>query len=213
MSKQVTSTLWFVRITAPHSHCETKLKEMCEWIDLSGYAVGYHVGAKTAKPHIHLVITMLKTLQRQSLDVRLKKLFEVKGSDYSSKVWDGNHKALSYLYHDVAGKVEYFRMTLSPEELAAVKHTADTYREIVTEAKTKASTRIPDRILEEMGGDVWTERQIITRIYQGVRNRDWYDPGPLLDRYVNEIMLRSDEENVKYFTELAVARRSPHRYY
>lgn len=210
MSKQVKSTKWFVRITAPHEHCGVKLDEVKGWVDLVGYAVGYHVGAKTSKPHIHLALIMHSELQRQSIDVRLKKLFGVKGSDYSSKVWDGSHKALSYLYHDVSGKVEMFRMTLTKEEEEEIARTVSVYSDIVTTAKAKASTRIPDRILEEMGSDQWSERQIIHRIYMGVRAREWYDPGHMIDRYVNEILLRSsgDIDYVSVLTEQLIAKRS-----
>lgn len=185
------STMWFVRITAPHEHCDTKLKIVKEWIDVSSMAIGYHIGEKTQKPHIHIALKMGKELQKQSVDVRFKTLFGVKGSDYSSKVWDGDHKVLSYLYHDKSGRVEFYKMELTESEKATIQTTSDVYAEIVKTAKAKASTRIPDRILEEMGDTQWSEKQIITRIYQGVRSTEWYDPGHMLDRYVNEILLRS----------------------
>lgn len=202
MSKQSRSTKWFIRITAPHDHCRTKLADVLTWVDHKCSAVGYHIGKKTQKPHIHIAMEMLTDLQKQSLDTRLKKLFDVKGSDYSSKAWDGSHKALSYLYHDKEGKVEYHKMELSDEEKKEIETTVAVYNEIVTTAKEKASTRIPDRILEEMGKDQWDELRVIKRIYQGVRAREWYDPGPMMDRYINEILCRSSGER-DYVNELA----------
>lgn len=207
-SKQQKGTKWFVRVTAPHSHCEAKVKMLCESIDVKCAAIGYHIGAKTKKPHIHIAVEMLTELQKQSMDVRLKKLFEVKGADYSNKPWDGSLKALSYLYHDKDGTVVFHKMDLTESQMDEIRRTVDVYADIVHAAKEKASTRIPDKIVEMMGGEQWRIDQVVRRIYQGVRNKEWYDPGPMMDRYVREILLRSSGETdyVDYFTMQFIAK-------
>lgn len=207
MPQVKTSKQWFVRITGPHEYLETKIKKLQEWIDLSHYAVGFHTGKKTQKQHIHIVLALNGELQQQSLNARCKKLFDVKGSDYSSKVWDGSHKAISYLYHEPGAKIDYFRFSLSPTELEEIQRVAQVYNEIVLDKKEKASTRIPDRVLEEItqSGRQWNIRQIVSRVYLGVRTGDWYSPGHMMTRYVEEILLRQkptgDADYLEFLTD------------
>lgn len=207
MPQNKASKLWFVRITAPHEYLRTKVEKMKEWIDLSYYAVGYHTGKKTQKQHIHIVLALSNELQQQSLNARCKKLFDVKGSDYSSKIWDANFKALSYLYHEKDAVVEYHQFPITDEEMEEVKKVSEVYNEIVQTAKTKASTRIPDRILEEieLSREQWNIRRVTSRIYEGVRKGEWYSPGPMMIRYVEEILLRQrvtgDHDYLEFLTD------------
>jgi len=190
------STQWFIRITAPHSHLEIKIKELKSCIDVNRMAIGYHIGDKTKKEHVHIAIEFIKVLQQQSVNKRIKKLFEVSGADYSSKIWDGSHKVLSYLYHDEKGRVEFWKMELSPDQMSDIQRTHEVYKEIVTTAKAKASTRIPERILSEIeeSGRVWTMREIITRILKGVKDNEWYPPGIQMERIVQEIRIKQDPD-------------------
>jgi len=182
---------WFVRITAPWEHLEKKYKEVRAWIDHDVSAVGYHIGEKTAKPHCHIALKLRKELQKQSLDTRMKQLFGVKGCDYSSKIWDGSHKVLSYLYHDKGGKVEV-NMPLTDAQKDEIEKTATVYEEIVTQAKSKASNKMVDVILQEIAeaGRRYSDREIMTRIFEGVRTTQWHNPRGMLFGYVEEIVLR-----------------------
>lgn len=191
------SHLWFIRVTAPHEFIETKLKIMKEWIDIKRMAIGFHIGNKTGKEHIHIALELLKAIQQQSINKRIKTLFGAKGADYSSKIWDGSNKVLSYLYHDEKGKVEYFKMELTPAEMEEVKRTHEVYKEIVSTAKAKASNRIPDRILEEIkeGGKQWSTRMIVKRILEGVAKDEWHPPGINMERLVQEIMIKQDPKS------------------
>jgi len=190
------SAQWFIRITAPHSHLRAKVTELKGQIDIKRMAIGYHTGSKTNKEHVHIALEMLKAVQQQSINKRIKKLFEVSGADYSSKIWDGSHKVLSYLYHDESGTVEYFKMELTADEEAEIKRTHEVYKEIVQTAKARASTRIPERILIEIeeSGEKWTIRRILTRILTGVHKNEWYPPGPQMERIVQEIRIKQDPE-------------------
>lgn len=188
------STKWFVRITAPWEHIETKYKVVREWIDYNSSAIGYHIGSKTGKAHAHIVLSLKQELQKQSIDTRLKKLFDVKGSDYSSKIWDGSKKALSYLYHDKAGKVD-INMELSEEEKTEVNNLVVVYDEIVTTAKAKASYKCVDCVLEAIkeSGRLWDAREIVRYIFMGVREGKWHPPGSMMERYVDEIRIKQGD--------------------
>lgn len=204
------SDKWFIRITAPWSHIETKILELQGWIDFKSYAIGYHIGNKTKKPHAHIAIIMAKELQQQSMNVRIKKVFDVSKSDFASKVWDGSNKVLSYLYHDKEGKVEFHKMDLTPEQVAAIKQVAEVYEGIVTDAKEKASTRIPDKVLQVIAdsGKTWSPREIARYIYSEVSKGTWHSPGPMMDRYVEEILVRQTggDEYVDYLTDKFMAK-------
>lgn len=207
MPQVKSSKLWFVRITAPHEYLSTKVELMKEWVDLSYYAVAYHTGKKTQKQHIHIVLALSTELQQQSLNARCKKLFDVKGADYSSKIWDADFKVISYLYHEKDAKVEYHKFPITDEEISEAKRVSEVYNEIVTTAKTKASTRIPDRVLEEIDESrtQWNVRRIASRIYEGVRKGEWYSPGHMMTRYVEEILLRQkpqgDHDYLEFLTD------------
>lgn len=185
------STKWFIRVTAPWEHIEQKYKLVREWIDYQSSAIGYHIGTKTGKAHCHIVLQLASDLQKQSLDVRVKHLFDVKGHDYSSKLWDGNKKTLSYLYHDKAGKVEV-HMPLSDDEKKEVENLVVVYDEIVTTAKAKASYKCVDVVLEAIkdSGKYWNSRDICHYIFSGVREGKWHPPGSMMERYVDEIRIK-----------------------
>lgn len=189
------STRWAIRVTAPWEHIELKYKTVQGWIDYSSSCIGYHIGSKTKKPHAHIVLELKSELQKQTIDTRFKKLFDVKGSDYSSKIWDGNKKAISYLYHDKAGKV-VINMDMSEEEKKEVENLVEVYSDIVTTAKQKASYKCVDVILEEIkeSGRLWKTREIVRRILFGVRECKWHPPGPMLERYVDEILIKQGNE-------------------
>lgn len=189
------STQWFVRITAPWEHIESKYKLVREWIDHISSAIGYHHGTKTGKAHAHIVIQLRSELQKQSLDTRFKKLFDVKGSDYSSKMWDGSKKVISYLYHDPKGRVE-LNMPLSDEEIKEIESLRTVYDEIVTTAKAKASYKCVDVVLEAIkeSGRTWKAREIVTYIFRGVRDGKWHPPGSMMERYVDEIRIKQGSD-------------------
>lgn len=190
------ATHWCVRVTAPWEHIEIKYKEVQGWIDYDNSAIGYHIGGKTKKAHAHIVLQLKSVLQKQSLDTRMKKLFDVKGADYSSKPWDGDKKALSYLYHDKSGKVE-INMEMSEETKKEISNLVEVYDEIVTTAKGKASYKCVDTVLEEIKSSeqLWKPRQIVRRILMGVRAGKWHPPGAMLERYVDEILIKQGNDD------------------
>lgn len=196
--KSDTSTKWYIRITAPWEHLEAKYKLVREWVDHVSSAIGYHIGNKTGKPHCHIALELKTILQKQSLDTRMKKLFGVKGSDYGSKPWDGDKKALSYLYHDKVGKVEV-NIPLTDEELLEIKNLVVVYDQIVTTAKQKASFKCVEVVLDAIkeSGRTWSTREISRYIFSGVRAGKWHPVGYFqMEKYIDEIRIKqgSDED-------------------
>jgi len=197
---------WFVRITAPHEHCKAKYTELKNNVDYVNSAIGYHIGTKTGKAHCHIAITLRTEPQKQSIDVRLKKLFDVKGSDYSSKVWDGNYKVLSYLYHDKGGEVTV-DMPLTEAERQEIQRTSEVYETIVTQAKTKSSGRIVDATLEAMGDVDWSQRDILMYILNGVHEERWHKCSDFqLLNYVDEIRLKTKQETWRHNRDAIIHR-------
>lgn len=221
-AQTTTSSLWFIRITAPHEHCENKVKEVREWIDFSGAMVGYHVGAKTEKPHIHIALSIKSPLQQQSLGTRIRKTFGVKGAgEYSIKVWDGNPNALSYLYHDVEGKVVDYGFKFSEEFIARLKETNSIIQEQVKQAKEKAGFKVVEYVLDKIaeqkateGKDKrWTRTQICECIVEAVYNKQFYYPGDFaMGKYIMEIEIKqtasgADGKDERAYLASALLRR------
>lgn len=181
------SNSWFVRITAPWSFIKDRIKTIQEWIDYDGMMVGFHIASQE---HAHFAIKLKSQLQKQSFDVRFKKLFEVQGrSTYSSKVWDGDDKALSYLYHDEKGEV-YNYMNLTEDKVKQLQEANTIVQKAVKQAKEKASHKIIDYVLEQAQED-WDAKDIGSCILRAVAKGQFHDPGDfMLERYINEIELK-----------------------
>lgn len=183
------SNQWFVRITAPWEHIRDKLSTIQGWIDFSGMMVGLHHGDKQGAPHGHIAIRLKSELQKQSADVRFKKLFDVAGRQYSSKPWDGNIKALSYLYHDKKGEV-INHMNLSDKEIDDIKSLNEEIQKVVEVNKGRSSHKVVDYVMGQ-ANEGWSRYEIGQCILRAVAQGLFYDPGDfVLERYINEIELR-----------------------
>lgn len=185
--------MWYIRITAPWEHIENKVKEMKGWVDYTGSFIGYHTGDKTKKQHAHVALKISSELQKQSLDTRMKKLFGVERSDYSSKPWDGEDDALAYMYHDKEAKIDN-DLKLTAEQIESLKARNNDIQKIVAKAKEQASNRVVDHVLtkiREAGGESWTEYEIGYAIQKAIHQGLFYDPGDfVLERYINEILCK-----------------------
>lgn len=201
MAKQERSNKWFIRITSPWTLLEPKLKEMKEWIDIKSMITAFHKGTRTEKEHIHIALEMDKSLQKQSISERIKKIYGVKGNtQLSIKTWDGDLKVVSYMLHDKSRSLDFHKIELTEEQKAYIDNIDTIYVDIVKEAKNKASTRIVDRIIEEMAGSKWKPKAIIHRILLGVKNGQWYPPGNRMETYLQEIMIRTDPDAIDALT-------------
>jgi hypothetical protein len=202
------SYCWFIRITAPWEHIESKLQTMREWIDFDGALVGLHHGDKGGAPHGHICLKLKVQFQKQTIDVRFKKLFDVAGAQYSSKVWDGNDKCMSYLFHDKNGKI-INHMGLSAPALEQLKTLNDDIQKVVAVNKGRASHKVVEYVLGKANGGSWTRRQIGECILRAVAQGEFYDPGDFaLERYINEIELKQNVDDKEALSQVIDSRLS-----
>lgn len=194
------SKSWYVRVTAPWEFLQQKMVTIRSWVDYDGYFAGFHIGEKTEKPHVHIALKLKSDLQKQSLDKRLKELFQVRGSDYSSKPWDGGEDALSYMYHDVKAEIDN-QMGFSSDVIERIKARNIQVQKIVAEAKEKASCKVVEYVLNKIqeSGNMWDIRAIAFEIWKGVHSGQFYHPGPQFKRYIEEIYCKqcNDEEELR----------------
>lgn len=180
---------------------------MFEWIDYSGCMISYHIGQKTEKPHAHVALVLKSTIQKESLDVRLKPLFGVKGSDYSSKPWDKDPQALRYGFHDPKGKV-INHLGLTEAQMAQLRAESVIATQAKEDAKKTASNRLPDYVLnkiKETGrntsnsscsnrNEVWTPEEIAYEMFKAVYEGKFHNPGNThFENYINEVMIKQCE--------------------
>lgn len=196
---------WFIRITAPWEHIESKLSTMSGWIDFDGALVGLHHGDKAGSPHGHICLKLKGQLQKQSVDTRFKKLFDVAGSQYSCKLWDGDRKCMSYLYHDKGAKVINL-MGLSSEELAALETLNNDIQKVVAVNKGRASHKVVEFVLAQANSG-WTRFEIGECILRAVARGEFYDPGDFaLERYINEIELKLNVDDKEALAQVIDSR-------
>jgi len=185
---------WFIRITAPWEHIKSKMDTIKGWIDYQGMMVGYHHGDKHGAPHAHICLSLKGELQKQSVDTRFKKLFDVSGATYSSKIWDGDKKAMSYLYHDPKGQV-INDMGLTDQELTELTDLNVEIQKVVQVNKGRASHKVVEYVLTQ-ADQGWSRHDIGSCILRAVAQGEFYDPGDFaLERYINEIELKLNKDD------------------
>jgi len=201
------SDKWFFRVTLSHDTVKmlwNNALSTVKLIDVDRCLIVGHVGEKTEKEHVHCIISLTKVLQKQSFDVRLKSIFNVSGADYSSKPWDGGmeHGAGSYLYHDTRA-TEIYVKGFTDEQRVKFRECNEQVKEVVEEAKSRASGRCVERTLEiiEKSNRKWLRREIIFQLLQDIRDDKMYECGDYnLHKYAEEIYMKqmSKTEWLKY---------------
>lgn len=182
---------WFIRITQPHDFIKNQLGDIKVWPSVVRVLVVSHIGEKTKKQHVHMLLSLNKELQQQSVNVIFKKLF-TEARCISVKIWDGKtegQSALSYLWHDESAEI-LFNKGFTDDELEASRVVCKGVVEEVNKRKQRAPGHCVSKILDEIteSNRVWNEEEICWRILQLVREGQIYEPGDfLIQRYVNEI--------------------------
>lgn len=194
---------WFIRITQPHDFVSQQLSDIQNWTNVSRVLVVSHVGEKTKKEHVHILLTIVnKPLQQQSVNVIFKKFF-TEARCISSKVWDGKtdgQSALSYLWHDPSAEV-LFSKGFTDAEIQASKVVCASVVEEVNKRKQRAPGHCVSKILDEIVSSkkLWNEDQICMRILKLIRDGEMYEPGDfLIARYVNEIYSKQPQHNDRW---------------
>jgi len=189
------SDKWFVRITRSHEFCSTKLPAVLGWIDVSRVLAVAHKGEKTEKEHMHMALVMKSDLQKQSMDVRLKKLFEVQGHEYSSKPWDGKDEACAYMFHEVGAPI-LAQLNYSVEDITRYKTINESVQAVVKINNERASFKLVDCLIQEFkdNPDV-TMMQIHRHALCVIRQGLYYHPGFNLKKYIEEAYVKVVSES------------------
>lgn len=110
-----------------------------------------HHGKKNDNPHYHIVVRT--AVKAQAFRVRMKKIFsDAKGNQHMSlRQWDGDSKAISYLFHEDPESPLVVRKGITDDFLAICKSQNVVISALVVKAKTKASVTLFDDALEHFG--------------------------------------------------------------
>lgn len=185
------SNAFFCRISYQHAELEGPLKVLAAWVDMARILVATHKGEKEEHEHIHMCVELTTTIQKQSFDVRLKKLFNLAGGnkDFSTKTWDKSLDALSYLFHEeTAGIV--LNKGHTEDDIALYKRMNERVQTIVKQNKEAGANKSINRIIELVGVDC-THDDILHAIHDDVRAGKMYHPGFRLVAMVEEVYIKT----------------------
>lgn len=132
-----------MRLAALEGYAE-RIRGLTFCDDYTGILAVRHGGNKGENPHYHLVIRT--SIQQQTFRKRMKTLFpEGKGNGHISIVpWDGDDKALSYLFHEDPDVTVTLRKGISDEYEAKLRAQNVAVQALVKTAKQKASWTLED---------------------------------------------------------------------
>ena len=191
---------WFVRVDGAEEFLREKVLILSAMTTIC-LAV-FHTGKKGEHPHCHFVCTTSNELQKQSWDVKIKKIFGIiKAHNYSSKVWDGNldsEGAGTYLFHESEGSPVLCSKGVVPAQLEALQKQATIINKVVDANRQKAETKIPAKVFEHwvlQGKPEWTDLDLVTRLCEMARDGECYLPKGDFQwkAYIEEIKLRMCE--------------------
>jgi len=195
-ARDVTSYKWFVRVTYPHAECKQKMSMI--QLQCKSLLVVTHIGDRTEKEHIHMAMELSNAITKQGLDVKLKKIFPVRGSDYSSKIWDGNDEACSYMFHDPNGEV-ICSHGHTPESIQSYIAMNAKVQKIVAINKEKAPGRKTDKVVQifNHGKDgVPSKYDVAREFVKMIREGEMYEPGDYkLKCMIEEVILKCTSED------------------
>jgi len=201
-SRDAKSNKWFIRITLPHEILDERKIEALRWIDLHR-CLGFKHTSEKEKEHVHAVIELTSEISKQAFDIRLKKIWPVKGNDFSSVIWDGEEAACSYMMHEEGAPV-WIRKGFSDEDLERFAKMNQQVQAVVAVNKEKAPGRQVDKMVEKLrhnevipnGFEIGVE--FLKLIKAGVM----YEPGDFkIKNMIEEVKLklcRTDEEFETY---------------
>lgn len=189
------SDKFFIRIDGPMEFLKDKSKVVKSMLDVETVAFGYHLGRKKDNPHVHIVVKLKKQIQQQTMVTRLKTLYGVKtASQYSCVIWDGDIKCYSYLYHEGETDVDVANAGLTPEDEYKIKTLIDVYKDIIVQAKQKASHKCVEACLMviEASGTTWEKWNIGMWIMKEHREGRFYLPADQRQfaKFIDEIYLK-----------------------
>lgn len=184
------SHAWFIRVTLSHELLKEKFQTMLSWVDLEKVLFIGHIGNKTEKEHGHMLVLLRSELQKQSLDVRIKSLFCVKGVDYSSKPWDLSDAAGGYMFHDTQFSL-LGNKGFTDEVIERYQQLNKKTQEVIAVNKERGANKNVEAVLEIFKGEKPSRIEIGTEILRRVREGLMYDPGDWkLKSMIEEITMK-----------------------
>jgi len=147
-----------------------------------------HVGSKKENSHYHIVIRT--NVKAQALRVRLRKLFpDGSGNGHMSiKHWDGDDRALSYLFHELEPEETVTLLAnkgFSDERLSELRAKNDSIKKLVEASKGKASWTLEEDVYQDYKKDpnlCKADTAVATEILYKALRLGKYPPQPWLIR-------------------------------
>lgn len=160
-----------------------------------------HLGRTGENPHYHMVIQT--DVAGQAFRVRMRKVFDQgKGNAHMSiKPWDGNHDAMSYLFHEDENCELIIQHNVSDATITQCKERNRAVQALVATAKTKASWRLEEVVFTQLKNENVTkigDEPIAERIMLTALRNGSYPPQPwLLKAMVTRIQFRLLDGNME----------------
>lgn len=202
--KSTPSTSWFIRIDGEEEHLRPKVLLFAQSLDVVSILCTAHKGQKKENPHIHAVIQMGTSVQKQTYALRIKKHFEVVDRGYALDIWDGRkaeYGAGSYLFHEDNG-APLVSKGWSPAEIQEAQRIAKITNEAVAEAKEKASTKFVEKALKQFEGQHPSQYHIFQYLMQLVANQEMYWPGTFKAKQMVEEVEIKMTNNIGHLTQI-----------
>jgi len=153
------------------------LSKLTEYEDVLSIVIVQHEGTTKENPHYHGVVKT--TAMNQTFRKRLKTLFtKGKGNGHMSvKDWDGNHDAISYLFHEDPTANLLVQKGFTDEDITKARERNKEVRGQVLIAKQKATWRIENIVYEELDSrNTYTNEYIAKRIFLVAQRGGKYAP-------------------------------------
>ena len=155
----------------------------------------HHTGKKGDNPHYHMLITT--DYKKDALRKELKKHFTLASGNrhISLKDWDGNTKALSYLFHEGTSP-DLIRGFSEPE----LSQAQEVNTQVQEQIKKNSPALVVAEATEYFSGRTPTQVQIFSYIYDRYKgNGDWLPNKYQFERYINRIQANLAETQQEIF--------------
>jgi len=166
-----------------------------------------HVGERNEREHVHLAAILPSLITKQTLDLKLQKIYGVKGPDYSSKVWDGSDNVLSYMFHEKHAPV-FSRKGYSDEDIKGYLEMNAKVQQVVEVNKQRAPGRKVDQAVEifKLEEGLPSREAIGVHFIRMIRNGEMYEPGDFkLKQMIEEVIIKClPDKDVDMYAEARV---------
>ena len=171
-----------------------KINQVLAWIGLLKILGCLHVGEKKDNPHCHFVIELREELQKQSFDSRIKKIFNVSGTQYSSKVWDGDDGACGYMLHESDDSI-FCNKGFTDEDIEKFRQINKSAQKVKAINKEKASHKFIDIAMDRFSKDKANKWELLELFLKLVREGQIYYPGEFrMKNMIEEVHLKMLDE-------------------